>query len=462
MLEGFADPFSDLYTIPISVHDLYTIPIFDQRRRGYGRKSPPNRHQRSRRARAIGRVAVRGLSGGPSGESSQAKAVGRKSPPAGRWAKVVDERSRVRVRRYRPRRPPHVQTRVGKRQGLGAHRLAVCKDLSVMLVSMKMVLSDISALKYWFVCDGRTNVDSLRASVELDGCPTSSEFQDFRRLLLPYAVDGAVNLLVPSAAHRRIVNGLSCCVWSAPLAPSSLCRVSSELYVVSPEFAFVQMANRLPIEELIVLGTLLCSSFSLDGTSTWGFKERIPLTNSQKLEAFSISVAGCYGGTKARRAARYSIDGAASPREAALATILFSPCRIGGYGIVRPVLNRRIEFGATARAMAGRDFCVCDFYWDSARLALEYDSDTFHTGPDRIARDARRRNALIEQGVSLLVVTNDQVASEQGRDALAQELAAVLRCRLRMGRGFSREANRLLVEAAFVLPPAWLGGGDRP
>lgn len=49
------------------------------------------------------------------------------------------------------------------------------------------------------------------------------------------------------------------------------------------------------------------------------------------------------------------------------------------------------------RVAYGRQF-RCDLLWPTASLCVEYDSDMFHTGSQKIARDARRRNALASLG----------------------------------------------------------------
>jgi hypothetical protein len=61
--------------------------------------------------------------------------------------------------------------------------------------------------------------------------------------------------------------------------------------------------------------------------------------------------------------------------------------------------------------MWGDDFITPDLLWDDAHLAIEYDSDAFHTASRRIANDARRRDVLTELGYRVITVTTEHMRS---------------------------------------------------
>ena len=73
----------------------------------------------------------------------------------------------------------------------------------------------------------------------------------------------------------------------------------------------------------------------------------------------------------------------------------------------------------------------CDLYWPQAKLAVEYDSDAFHTGADRIASDAQRRNSLEHLGINVITVTNRQISNFTELDRTAYQIARRLGKRIR-------------------------------
>jgi very-short-patch-repair endonuclease len=95
--------------------------------------------------------------------------------------------------------------------------------------------------------------------------------------------------------------------------------------------------------------------------------------------------------------------------ETILTMILTLPHMQGGYGILAPKLNSRIRLAKTARRNASKSYYVCDLFWPDYDLAVEYDSDEYHTGPDRIANDSKRRNALASVGIMVITVTKKQI-----------------------------------------------------
>lgn len=58
---------------------------------------------------------------------------------------------------------------------------------------------------------------------------------------------------------------------------------------------------------------------------------------------------------------------------------------------------------------ASKEGPFADLIWRLVRFALEYDSDLFHTGKERIERDSKRRAFFEEMGIRSISVTNMQV-----------------------------------------------------
>lgn len=71
-------------------------------------------------------------------------------------------------------------------------------------------------------------------------------------------------------------------------------------------------------------------------------------------------------------------------------------------------------------------------FWPDAKLALEYDSDMFHTGAEKINRDSARRSSLEAQGIHVVSVTSRQVNNPAELDKLARIVSGKLGKRLRI------------------------------
>lgn len=69
--------------------------------------------------------------------------------------------------------------------------------------------------------------------------------------------------------------------------------------------------------------------------------------------------------------------------------------------------------------------------WPEQNVAVEYDSTLCHTGAERIAEDASRRNALESLGFTVLTATWRQVKNRQEYLRFARILACRLGGRVR-------------------------------
>jgi hypothetical protein len=240
-----------------------------------------------------------------------------------------------------------------------------------------------------------------------------------------------LHVLVSSRDDRRGGNAVRCHAWSGPLPPGSFRRVGDGLFVCAPELAFVQMATSLSLVRLIKLGYELCGTFTPDDAVESGVRERAPLASAASLAAFAEKAVGMPGKAAAARAARYVLDGSASPKESELAMRLFLPCSLGGYGLPAPSLNHKVTLDKAARRIYPHAYCRCDVCYPEAHLDIEYDGICSHTGAARIQSDARRRNALMRMGYGVIVVTQDQLANNAQMDQIARMVAKGLGWRFR-------------------------------
>jgi very-short-patch-repair endonuclease len=271
-----------------------------------------------------------------------------------------------------------------------------------------------------------------------------------------------VHILVANANARNASQSLRSHVWSQPLPHGSLIDASARgtasnastastasnagnadnastagnahnsLTVSSPEFCFLQMASVLSLEELIKLGYELCGPYSETTDGLPCVQCEKPLTSVARIKAYLAKSQSSHGSRKALRALGYILDGSASPMETNLAMLLCLPNRFGGYGLSRPLLNHRIDITQRVKKTASGRYYRCDLYWPEQKLAIEYDSDAFHTGPQRIADDSKRRNDLSALGITVVTVTKQHINSIKLFAQLAQLIARQTTKRLRL------------------------------
>ena len=256
------------------------------------------------------------------------------------------------------------------------------------------------------------------------------------------------HVLVADAASRGKSQLVRSHVCAAAYPPGSFRRLTRDLYVSSPELCFLQLAPSLSFGRLALLGMEFCGGYALDADDPEGFRRREPLSTAAALRRISQRLAGVKGAKPARFAARFLVDEALSPMEAVVVLLLCAPTSRGGYGLAPPALNAEVRLTRSpARWPASR---FCDLYWPARRLAIEYDSNRFHVGANRIARDASRRAQLAREGVTVLTLTWDQV-----RDVIQfHEVALLVAARLQGGFRCSRSdwASRRAELRRQVLP----------
>lgn len=306
---------------------------------------------------------------------------------------------------------------------------------------MDIIISHKSALEYWRMC-ANVKIDAsarLRRKTPPTRCP---KIEDIRKKA-PSGLSYPINLMVGSQNAKWKSELVRPRVYTGPVPDRCFVSVGEGIAVSDPSFCFFQMASELPLVKLIQLGLELCGSYSLpvkDDYSPGGeaadktMYNRPQLTNVKALKAFSDRMTGTKGYTKVSRALRYIADGSASPMEAILFMLLTLPYKLGGFGLPPPELNRRIDIGTSAEPGSGKAYYVCDFFWPKGNVAVEYDSDYYHTGADRIAADSKKRLDLEAHGIKVLAMTGKQLRNPNDCKNLARVIAGRLGRRLQYNK----------------------------
>ncbi len=245
------------------------------------------------------------------------------------------------------------------------------------------------------------------------------------RLSLP------IHLMATKPDVRRRYADTVCHVYQRGLPERSFLRVTNGIAVASPELCFVRAASSLPLAKLLKLGYEACGSYALTSGSEAGFVNRQPVTTVKALSAYIATCGRMNGCKRSERALSYLLDNAASPMETISAMLLCLPCRHGGQGLPPGELNGIVQSDAFARSLTGKSHMRADILWREAHLAVEYDSDRYHTGSDRIAEDASRRAALAHLGYETVTITRQHVLDMRRFNAISELLARRLGVRRR-------------------------------
>lgn len=237
------------------------------------------------------------------------------------------------------------------------------------------------------------------------GKPTREEVLEARRVL-GLAEDDKLHVLVGSRSARRNFSACHCHVMSSPgwLPDHSLVRVTRDVWVESPELLFLDASRSMGQIELIRLGMELCSRYCVDRDELLVSMNSEPPTSKSKLTEYLGTIDTSYGIDKARTAVGKLMDGSASPWETAVALMLSLPTRMGGFELPKPKLNKSHPLSAVGKRLVGVSSLRPDMLWEKEGVAIEYDSDVFHTSTESLRRDSARRKALEASGLNVLTL----------------------------------------------------------
>ena len=194
--------------------------------------------------------------------------------------------------------------------------------------------------------------------------------------------------------------------------------------VASPELLFLQLASKLDIHRLILLGLQLCSHPPGNPSDA--------ITTKQKLKTFLAETSGHHGHKKAVRAVKYIEDGSASIMESMAYMILALPHAAGGYGLGGAVFNYEIKLKDEAGKRLGQKRCFADLYYKQAKLAVEYESFAFHNSPSEQGKDVIRSATLNRQGVEVMRLSTVQLYDKDACMDFAFNLASHLGKRIQI------------------------------
>lgn len=285
---------------------------------------------------------------------------------------------------------------------------------------MAVVVSHESAMRYWeSYCGGAPKHTRI---AESDAHGVSAEaVSNLRVLGFPCSAEEPTDCSVPAASKRSKAAGFRAHVMSYSVVPYAV-RVTDDVYVVTPELCFVQVASRLSLARLLLFGFSICGTYGV--SSDGSLFRRGALTHVSAIAALAERLPSHEVPRQVRVALRFLLDGAASPSETRLCLLLMLSSAYGGFGLPRPVLNAPVVLSDASRAIYPHRECRADLYWPGVKLDLEYNGQAEHAG--RGEEDSARASALAIEGVRVIAVTRRQVNSPSVFEALAKKLGKLI------------------------------------
>lgn len=280
---------------------------------------------------------------------------------------------------------------------------------------MAIYLSHTTALSIWLreggwlVRDG----DATRGGSLSDSSASAREVEA-SGILRRGSIEPPVHAIVDADSKRHRSRLVRAHVWNGKIPLRSFYQLEGDVYVSSPELTIVQEATLLDRVDLAWCISSLCSAFGTasDDPSMWhaSFRDAPPITSTADVERFLRLMPSERGTQATSSALRLAVDGAASPPEMALAMMACAPKGLGGYALAKPQLNQAIRLDDNAARMCGKSTVYCDMLFPN-RVAVEYDSDEYHSGSLALHEDRARYNALVSMGYRPIAITRQHLSS---------------------------------------------------
>lgn len=229
--------------------------------------------------------------------------------------------------------------------------------------------------------------------------------------------------VVFSRRHRYELEGETVHLCTQKL-PEGALRTYIGRPCVGPEFAFLQVAHDLSFHRLVLLGLLMCATPK--GRS---FK---PVTTSEKLIAFALSMKRHRGRRRALRALQYVEGYSRSPMEALTYMLLCLPNHAGGAGFRGGEFDYRIDLSSEDKKRLGWECVYADIAFPEQGVLIEYYGEKDHTKMSDRTYDAKKVEVLEGMGYRVITVVADELYKEYKLYALIKEVSEALGKPIRM------------------------------
>ena len=290
-----------------------------------------------------------------------------------------------------------------------------------------IIVSHDSALEFWRLARSAGTgggTEDLEPSGRVFGASSLSATDLAARALSVCGLSAPLHVLSVGGAGRigsPIAKSHRCKV--AP-APASLFLVERGIRVCRMPLAMVQLASSRDEIELAQIAYEMTGTYGID-PRTGETVDAAALLEMQELrsQAMFARATGAPGASRVCKALEQVVPNSNSIKESDVALFFMRSRARGGANLPGFEMNKTIELPAELQRIVGQATITPDFYWSAARLILEYESDEYHSTPEAMQRDERRRRAFEAAGYMQRRLTNDILKSDTQLNIFIGELA---------------------------------------
>lgn len=201
-----------------------------------------------------------------------------------------------------------------------------------------------------------------------------------------------VHVSVPRAQDRNHIAGVTFHVFSGK---EEYCKYEYErFWMASPAMAWAQMATYCDTEALATIASAFASR-----------EERRKKASKDDFAAYLDASPRFAGKRKCEETLPYIVEDTDSPPETPLFGILLDS------GLGRPYANYRVRLRHGTR--------LIDMAYPDCKVGFEYQG-AYHANPEQMRKDAARFNELQHNGWTIIMVTADDLRTEESRMAFIE------------------------------------------
>ncbi len=301
-----------------------------------------------------------------------------------------------------------------------------------MLCFVMMYLANISAGIFW-----SSDARNVRYVKYPEYIPPFTDCADLPHEIVKSLAKGAVpgvpvrfgkvHFEIPSNDYRVRRDLFTYTVRKSKVPQDAFIKINDEVGVSSPEYTVIGLAPYLSIPQLASFVCEITGKYNLTWEKEGRFLgEQGPVSTTGRCLEFCALVKGMHGVGKARKAVALATDNCASPKEAELFLMLTAPKTIGGFGLPMPEMNVSFDVPQQYQPYLNRSTISPDMLWDN--VAVEYDSDLYHSKSHELSDNARKANVLSSMGIKTLPVRKEDLYNVSSIMCLHDVIAKNIGC----------------------------------
>lgn len=320
----------------------------------------------------------------------------------------------------------------------------------------RIFLSHQTACKYWVHHDLYQTLKTRSVPTPVD-VQSSVALADARRFVVGLGDNEPLHASVADKRNKHLLKSAVLHERAVPYPDWSFRKISPDVFVACPELCFLEAAQLLSRNALVLYGMELCGTYARMGITESPRYKRPSLTSAGKIAAYLDKSKGVRGVREARAALKYVMDGSASARESALAVMMTLPTKLGGFGLPKPELNYGIGVDAPNKIGIGERLVLHgDIVWRDANLVVEYDGAQ-HGVEDNHVIDKQRDHLLLDAGFDVVRFTDKSLRSSVELTRLARTINRKAHLhRLKDSLKWDAFRAATLDELLFRCEPPWL------